>query len=438
MSLKLSQHAQHAVEVAKKAGASDTWVSASESRDVEFSYRDGKLEKVKDATSVGLSIKLYVAGRYSSHSTTDLRPAQVSAFIIEAVALTKALQKDPFRKITDPALFSNQPTTDLQLVDSKLRKLDRNQRLIWCKELDALTHTDKRLISATSAVYDGSSESVSVSSNGFNGHKAATYLWLGTELTFKDQGHKRAGSYFYAGAPQYDDVPTPKLIANTALSKVRARLGSTKGPTVKATMVVDPSVAGSLIGKLLRPAKASALQQGRSFWSDYQDSKPFSDKLTITDEPLLVRGLGSRHFDSEGISAKPLTLVENGMVKNYYVDTYYGRKLKMPATTGSSSNRIIKPGQRSLMDLISAAGKGIYVTSWLGGNADGTTGEFSLGLRGHLIENGKIGAPVGEMNVTGDLETLFSSLVEVGNDPWLYSTTRCPTLVFENVDFSGV
>lgn len=437
MSADLIKYAELAVDVARKAGASDAWATSSQGRDVEFEYRDGKLEKVKDATSRSLSVKLYVDGRYSAHSINDLREPQVKAFIGEAVAITRALQPDEYRKITAPELFQGQSQKDLQLVDKQLQHLDREQRLAWCRELDALTHTDERLISATCGVYDGTATSASASSNGFSGAKESTYLWMGTQLTFRDQGDKRASSHFYAGGAQRADLPSAKQIAALALKRVRDRLGANKGPTIQTAMVVDPSVAGSLISRLLKPAKARAFQQGQSFWADYQDSKPFSDKLTIVDDPLLLRGMGSRRYDSEGIAARPLTLVENGRVQNIYVDTYYGRKLKMQPTTGSSSNVIIKPGASSLSELISAAGEGIYVTSWLGGNADNTTGEFSLGLRGHLIKNGKIGAPVDEMNVTGDLETLFASLVAVGNDPWLYSTTRSPTLVFENVHFSG-
>jgi len=437
MSADLIKYAELAVDAARKAGASDAWGTSSQGRDVEFEYRDGKLEKVKDATSRSLSIKLYVDGRYSTHSINDLREKQIKTFIAEAVAITRALQPDEYRRITPPELFQGQSKKDLQLVDQQLQHLDREQRLAWCRELDALTHTDERLISATCGVYDGTATSASVSSNGFSGTRESTYLWMGTQLTFKDQGDKRASSHFYAGGTRRADLPSEKQIADLALKRVRDRLGASKGPTTQTTMVVDPSVAGSLISRLLKPAKARAFQQGQSFWADYQGSKPFSEKLTIVDDPLLVRGMKSRRYDSEGIAARPLTLVENGVVKNIYVDTYYGRKLKMQPTTGSSSNVIIKPGASSLSELISAAGEGIYVTSWLGGNADNTTGEFSLGLRGHLIRNGKIGAPVDEMNVTGDLETLFASLAEVGNDPWLYSTTRSPTLVFENVHFSG-
>ena len=132
-----------------------------------------------------------------------------------------------------------------------------------------------------------------------------------------------------------------------------------------------------------------------------------------------------------------MPVIERGVVKSLYVDTYYGRKLGMAPTTGSASNRIVTLGTKDLQQLIAEVGNGIYVTSWLGGNSDSTTGDFSLGLRGHLIENGKIAAPVGEMNVTGNLPTLYKSLVALGNDPYPYSSLRAPTMVFENVQFSG-
>ncbi|MBT3224437.1 MAG: TldD/PmbA family protein, partial [Proteobacteria bacterium] len=139
----------------------------------------------------------------------------------------------------------------------------------------------------------------------------------------------------------------------------------------------------------------------------------------------------------EGLATKPMTIIENGVVKNLYVDTYYGKKTGITPTTGGSSNLIVDLGEKELMELMSDVGTGVYVTSWLGGNSDPTTGDFSLGMRGHLIEDGKIGAPVGEMNVTGNLTNLFQSLSAVGNDPWPYSSIKAPTLVFDGVQFSG-
>lgn len=219
--------------------------------------------------------------------------------------------------------------------------------------------------------------------------------------------------------------------------RTTARLGSAKVSSRKATMVVDNRSAGRLIGMLLAPANARALHTGRSFWAGRVGQKVGSAALSITDDPLLPRGFGSRLFDGEGISARALPLIEQGVARNLYVDTYYGRKLGLAPTTGSGSNRVVTPGSDAPAALLKKVGTGVLVTGWLGGNSDATTGDFSLGVQGHLIENGQVGAPVGEMNITGNLLDLFGQLVAVGNDPWRYSGTLTPTLVFEGVSFSG-
>ncbi len=433
----LEKRAAQAVEITQKAGADEAWATASQSRDVEFEYRDGALEKVQDTTSRNLAIKVYADGRYSTHTTTDLNPDRLQSFIDEAVAITRALEPDSSRKITPAELFANRPTGDLDIVDAQVQNIDREQRLAWCQKLDEVATNHERVISATGGVYDGSETSASASSNGFSGSRESTYCWYGSSITLRDQGERRAADSFYVGASHVGKLPSADEVARVALERSLSRLDSEKGPTTKTSMLVDSRAAASLIGRLLGPANARAVQQGRSFWTDLAGEKAFSDALTIIDDPLLKQGMASRHFDSEGISAKVLPLIENGVVKNMYVDTYYGGKAGMTPTTGSASNRIVRPGTKSLQELLGDVGNGVYVTSWLGGNADATTGDFSLGLRGNMIENGQLGGPVAEMNVTGNLRDLFGRLELVGNDPYPYSTTLSPSLVFADVDFSG-
>jgi PmbA protein len=388
MPAEIKDRAAQAVELATQAGADQVWATAGQSRDVEFQYRDGALEKVKDTTSRNLSIQVYADGRYSNHQTTDLKPDRLRGFIEEAVAITRALEPDEYRQITPAKLFARRPQVDLDLVDTTVAGLSREQRMSWCEALDAATTGNERVISATAGVQDGTTMSASVSSNGFSGEQSSTYCWLGSEVTLKDHGDKRAEDWFYAGAAHVADLPDPTSVGKTALERALSRLDSAKGPTVKAAMVVDSRAAAQLIGRLLRPANASSVQQGRSFWASIDGEKAFSDKLTIIDDPLIKRGLASRLYDGEGISAQALPIVEQGVVRNIYVDTYYGRKSKLSPTTGTPSNRVIATGSQSLAELLAGAGKGVYVTSWLGGNADSTTGDFSLGLRGHMIENG--------------------------------------------------
>jgi len=107
MSADLTNQALKAVELAKAAGADEVAASINQSRDVTFEYRDGALEKVKDTTSQGLGIQVFAAGRYSSHQTTDLNVERLKGFVAEAVAITKALEPDEFRKIT-PQVVSGQ------------------------------------------------------------------------------------------------------------------------------------------------------------------------------------------------------------------------------------------------------------------------------------------------------------------------------------------
>jgi PmbA protein len=233
------------------------------------------------------------------------------------------------------------------------------------------------------------------------------------------------------------DMPSAEWIGDEALRRGQERLGTRKGPTMTATLVVDAMAVGRLIHFLLQPASGRAVQQGRSFWKEKKGKKVISKKLEVIDDPLIPRGNNSRPFDFEGLAAKQMTMIAEGTLQNYYLDTYYARKLELPPTTAHSSNLIVKPGKASLPDLIANVNKGVYVTSWLGGNSDPTSGEFSLGLRGHLIKKGKLDAPVGEMNVTGNVLQLFEKLAVVGGDVWKYGSLRAPSLVFEGVSFSG-
>ena len=437
MPAELRARAQQTVEVCKKAGADDVFAAVSRSRAVEFSWRDGKLETVKDTTSRSLVVRLFVQGRYSSHTTTDLDPDRVAAFVGQALALTRALESDRDRKITPPELYAGRPQHDLQLVDPRIHALSREQRLAWCQAMDAVAHRHNRIISATAEVSDGHSQSAAASSNGFSGTYAASFCWLGSQVTLRDQGQRRAEASFSAGGRHLADLPSAEQVAERALQRAVLRLGADKGPTQRTTMVVDPSAATSLLARLLSAATAHSIQQGQSFWTDLLGQQGFSHKLTLVDNPLRIRGLASRYYDTEGIAAKPFTLIENGTVRHIYVDTYYGRKTGLQPTTGSPSNREIQLGQRGLSQIVSTVGSGVYITSWLGGNANPTSGDFSFGLRGHLIENGAIGQPIREMNVTGNLRSLFQNIAEIGNDPWPYSSIRAPTLVFEDVQFSG-
>lgn len=435
---KLQERAQQALQLALDAGAADVWVSAERSRSVEMEMRDGSLEKVQEATSRGLSLQVWVDGRFGSHSTTDLRSDRLQAFVRSAVELTQALEPDPDRRIPDPALFEGRSERDLELVDPSVAKLTADQRVAWLTTMQDQVRDTPKLISASSSVSSGQGTSVAISSNGFQGSNETSSIWLSTWMTLQDEDDKRPEGGFWAGGRHVADLPDATSVASDAVQWASERVGSAKGKTAKTTMIVHPRAGGRLVGGLLRPARGASVHQGRSMWQGRLGEALISPKLEIIDDPLVVRGLGSRLYDSEGIAAKPLPLLRDGALHNLYLSTTYAQKLGMKPTTGGPSNRVITPGKRDLESLVATTKRGYLVTGWLGGNMDSTTGDFSYGVRGFVIENGRRAGPVGEMNITGNILSVFSRLAEVGSDTWAYGSLRSPSLVFEDVQFSGV
>ncbi len=193
-----------------------------------------------------------------------------------------------------------------------------------------------------------------------------------------------------------------------------------------------------LLGGLIEAMSAGNIQQKQSFLADQKGRRIASARLTLIDDPLVVGGLGSQLFDSEGLAAKRRIIVDAGVLQDFYVDWYYGRKLGWEPTTGSSSNLIIPPGSRSVAQIMKDLGKGILVTGFIGGNSNSTTGDTSVGINGALFEGGELTQPIAEMNIAGNHLQLWQKVAEVANDPWPYSAWRTPSLVFTDVMVAGV
>ena len=154
-SREILSEAEAAVGLARRAGADDVVASVHWGRSTEFEWRDGRLEKVQEDQSRSLSLALYVDGRYARHSTNDLDPRRLERFLEGAVALTRLLEPDPWRKIPDPALYEGRSGANLELVDPGLETLDREARVDLCREIEAAARAHEDVVSAFAAVSDG-------------------------------------------------------------------------------------------------------------------------------------------------------------------------------------------------------------------------------------------------------------------------------------------
>ncbi len=433
--------AHEAVKIARAQGAQGVAARIARVREVSVQWRDGAIEQVTESTTRGLGLSLYVDGRFASVSTSDLRPEAAAPFIADAVAMTRTLSEDPYRALPDPALYANRPDLDLEFADPEYGTLTAARRRDLARAIEDAARSSPgadRILSVTTSVSDSRSEMFRVTSNGFEGSRIDTSFWLSGSVAVRDDDGRRPEDSDFCGSRFLREAGDPNALGASSARRALSRLGARKSDSKVMTLVLDNRAGGRLVSALLSPLSASSLQQRRSFLEGRMGETIGSPLLGIVDDPLIPRGFGSRHFDGEGISARRFPLFEAGVLKNYYVDTYYGRKLSLPPTTGGASNLTWVTGGGSQAALIAAAREGVFVTGFLGGNSNGTTGDYSLGIQGFMIRGGAIAEPVAEMNLSGNQLDLWKRLVAVGGDPYPYSALGTPTLVFEDVFFAGI
>jgi len=430
--------ARWAIRHAIDNGADQASVSIYNNSSSRVEVREEQIDRLEKANRNNMRIQLYVDKKYSSHSTNRLtHKEELGKFIAEAIAGTRYLSEDAFRSLPDPDLYYKGGGPDLKTVDVNFDSVDPQQKidLAFRTEKEVLGK-DERIISITATYSDGKNDTVMVTSNGFEGDSGNTFCSLVASVSVKS-GDARPQSYWYESDIFHDRL-NREGIGRMALERALQKIGQQKIASGTMPMIVENRLAGNTLNPLIQALNGSSIHQKNSFLIDMAGEKIGSDLLTIVDDPFIISGRGSRLFDGEGLATRKRTIIDRGVLKEYYIDTYYGKKLDMAPTSGDTTNLVFNPGNKNLEELIASLDRGILVTGFNGGNSNGSTGDFSYGIEGFLIEHGKRVRPVSEMNITGNFKQVWKDLVAVGNDMYTQSSWRTPSLVFDNIQFSGL
>lgn len=430
--------AQWALDFALKNGCQAAKLVLYANSNTSFDLRNAQMDKLQQASESGLTINLYVDGRYGSYSTNRLDKKELETFIRNGIESTRYLAVDEARVLPDPSRYYKGGKPDLQLFDEKGRKVGPDDKVAIARAAaEEVMGKDERIISVDTSFSDGESASYRLTSNGFEGEERSTWYSVSASVSIKGEGEARPSDMWYDSALFYDKLQKTG-IGQKALERVLRKLGQRKTASGKYTLIVDSLNSSRLLSPLLSALYGSSLQQHNSFLLDKLNTKVGADCLTLTDDPHLTGANGAGYFDAEGVATERRPIFDQGILKTYFIDTYNSKKMGVPPTISSPSVLVMAPGEKSLDELLAGVGKGILVTGFNGGNCNSTTGDFSYGIEGFLVEDGRMVQPVNEMNVTGNMLTLWQSLAAVGNDPRLSSSWRIPSLLFEGVDFSGL
>jgi PmbA protein len=170
----------------------------------------------------------------------------------------------------------------------------------------------------------------------------------------------------------------------------------------------------------------------------------FAPHVNIEDVPGIPKGLASRPFDDEGVRVRRRTIVENGVLRGYFLGSYAARKLGMRTTgnAGGNHNLILKPsgqhpGDQGLDGLLKTMSCGLLVTELLGQGINAVTGDYSRGAAGFWVEHGEIQYAVHEITIAGNLREMFRNIVAAGNDVLIQGSRQCGSVLIEGMTVAG-
>ena len=429
--------AQWALKFALEKGCSDARIAVHSGTNNSFEYRNTQLDKLEQSSENSMNIQLFVEGRYASYTTNRIDKKELESFITKGIETARFLEKDEFRKLPDSNRYYQGDGKGLDTYDNTVDEVSVDDKIALLKASNAeVLGSDSRLISVSSSYSDGTYNSYMITSNGFDGENATTYFTLSSETSMKEEGDARPSSYWYDSAIFWNRLQKTG-IAKTAFERTLRKLGQEKIESGVYPMLVDNTQITRLLSPIVSALYGSSIQQKNSFLIGKLGETIVSDQLTLIDDPHIPQARGSRWYDNEGVATKKCNVIENGILKMYYIDTYYGAKMDMEPTIQSPSVLTCRLGDKNRDQLLTSMKKGIWVTEFNGGNSNTTTGDFSFGIEGFLVEEGKIIKPINEMNITGNLLSLWKNIIEIGNDPRLISPWRIPSVLFDKVNFSG-
>ncbi len=434
---------------ALQLGADHASVRLVSSHDLTLEWRDGKVQRSTSEDSGSLIITLYKNDRvsYLRSGRLDSRRA-LSALIRRNLAFCAELEADPDQTLPPKASkykgkgvngdydercgdFSREDLMHLAQDECRYGQLRR-----------AAARKGVRLISEVVTVSCSSFESYFCDSDGFEGEKRLSGWMVESEVNIRDGRGAIYAQYDYEYATRLKRLRLGRC-SRRAFQKCLERIGAAPCEAFTGVMVVQAGKTGRLINPLLNALKADSVRRDQSFLSHRLGEQVFSSHFTLTDCPHRRFHHSRQYFDSEGVATHRHILIDRGVIRAFYASTALARKTGLPATVSEAASLTVRPylhcqkKKVNLPDILSGIRDGIYVTDWNGGNSNALTGDFSFGIEGRRIRDGKLAEPVSGMVVTGNLISLFRAFRAAGSDAAGKTTDAIGTLAFDKVTFNA-
>jgi PmbA protein len=411
------------------------------------SVRLGQVDTVKHSRDQRLSLRVFAGRASAAASTSDLSRDSLERVVDEATALARVTAEDPHAGLPEPGeLIGAVP--ELQLEDTTGNEPAPEAKIELARQAEAAAlGSDARITNSEGAEYwDRRARYAYATSQGFARGYATSAFGLSVSPVASENGDMQR-DYWYTAARHRAQLEAPESIGRTAARRAVRRLGARKVKTIEVPVIFDPDTAATLVRAVAGAVSGPSLYRRASFLLDRLGQRIASPTVTIVDDGLMPRALGSRPFDGEGLATRRTVVVGEGVLQSYLLDSYSARKLGLRSTHHASrdgsgvgvstTNLMLQPGPASPEELIASVTNGFYVTELIGFGINGVTGDFSKGAAGQWIENGKLSYPVAEVTVAGNLLEMLQAIEGIANDLVLRDRTVSPTVLIGRMVVAG-
>ena len=429
---------------AKHYGASSADAIATHGRSSAIVVRGGELEDVDNSEGRDIGLRVIIGQRQACVSSSDISDMSIDQLAERAVAMAKLAPEDPYCGLADESQLTTH-NVDLQLYDDtpmtpaqlKARALEVEASALAVKGVQQAEGANAS--HATSAIYF-------LTSHGFSqGWKSSRHGLSVSAIA--EAGGAMERDYDYDGARWLEDLKTPEEIGRNAGQRTVARLGSQQMSSGAMPVIFDQRVSGSLVSAMIGSITGTSIARGVSFLKDKMGESLFSSNIQIIDDPLMVRGHGSRPYDGEGIAPVTRHLIKDGALQTWLLNCSSARQLGLEttghATRGigsppavAATNSYMENGNKTPAQLMADMGEGLFITEMFGPSLNANTGDYSVGVAGFKIENGQKAYPVSEITIAGNLLEMYKTLI-AANDLIFDAATVAPTILTQGLTIAG-
>ena len=430
----LKAKAAHCLDVAKKIGATNASVTIGHSISETVNFRNNNLDESNRSDGLAFSIDTYIGKKKSSISSSNLLDQNLNTLIEKCYETTKITPEDEFNSLPDQNLLADS-LKNLNIYDDT--HIENDKKIDYLKELESAASEDKKIVNTESSFTEKKSNFILANSDGFcSGYKTSSFTASCVAVAKDETSMER--DYEYSSKRYLDDIKEPKSLGKIASHQTIRKLSPKKIGSEKLSVIFDKRIAKGMLSAFASAISSSAIARGTSFLKDQLNEQIFSNSINIIDKPDIIKGLGSKNFDSEGVKSDTLNLVKEGVLKSYLVDSYNGRKLNLKSNgrSGGTTNLYFENGNQSYDELLKMNSKCIYITETIGHGSNLVTGDYSVGATGFLVENGQFKYPINEITIAGNFKDMFKRIF-LANDLDFEYSTNSPTMMIEGMTVAG-